>query len=95
MIRLLRNVFNSLGWFLRAHTHLIPRGTARWFQDSSEYARLLWDEMHCVRLTSCLLSSYLSSVLVSKHYESVQMSDDDEVSAVILTAWYNLFRTNR
>ncbi|KAI5108742.1 IQ motif containing B1 [Silurus meridionalis] len=58
MIRLFRNVYNSLSWLLRAHTHLIP------------------------------------CVLHSKHYESVQMSDDDEVSAVILTMWYNLFRTN-
>ncbi|KAF5898728.1 IQ calmodulin-binding motif-containing protein 1, partial [Clarias magur] len=58
LIRLFRNVFNSLSWLLRAHTHLIPR------------------------------------VLDSKYYESVQMSDDDEVSAVILTMWYNLFRTN-
>ncbi|KAM9482713.1 IQ calmodulin-binding motif-containing protein 1 [Clarias gariepinus] len=58
MIRLFRNVFNSLSWLLRAHTHLIPR------------------------------------VFDSKYYESVQMSDDDEVSAVILMMWYNLFRTN-
>ncbi|XP_060774775.1 IQ calmodulin-binding motif-containing protein 1-like [Neoarius graeffei] len=33
-------------------------------------------------------------VLDSRYYESVQMSDDDEISAVILTMWYNLFRTN-
>ncbi|XP_034156689.2 IQ calmodulin-binding motif-containing protein 1 [Pangasianodon hypophthalmus] len=58
MIRLFRNVFNSLSWLLRAHTHLIP------------------------------------CVLDSKYYESVQMCDDDEVSAVILTMWYNLFRAN-
>lgn len=31
MIRLFRNVFNSLSWLLRAHTHLIPCGMARWF----------------------------------------------------------------
>ncbi|KAG7326915.1 hypothetical protein KOW79_010316 [Hemibagrus wyckioides] len=58
MIRLFRNVFNSLSWLLRAHPHLIP------------------------------------CVLDSKYYESVQMSDDDEVSAGILTMWYNLFRIN-
>ncbi|KAF4080180.1 hypothetical protein AMELA_G00167490 [Ameiurus melas] len=58
MVRLFRNVFNSLSWLLRAHTHLIP------------------------------------CVLDSKYYESVQMSDDDEVSVVVLTMWYNLFRTN-
>ncbi|KAK3575462.1 hypothetical protein QTP86_026846 [Hemibagrus guttatus] len=58
MIRLFRNVFNSLSWLLRAHPHLIL------------------------------------CVLDSKYYERVQMSDDDEVSAGILTMWYNLFRTN-
>lgn len=29
MIRLFRNVFHSLSWLLRAHTHLIPSGMAR------------------------------------------------------------------
>ncbi|KAK1798871.1 hypothetical protein P4O66_007149 [Electrophorus voltai] len=33
-------------------------------------------------------------VLQSKHYESVQMTEDDEVSAVTLMMWYNLFRAN-
>ncbi|KAK2857486.1 hypothetical protein Q7C36_005405 [Tachysurus vachellii] len=58
MIRLFRNIINSLSWLLRAHPHLIP----------------------------CVLNS--------RYYESVQMSDDDEISAGILTMWYNLFRTN-
>ncbi|TSK62670.1 IQ calmodulin-binding motif-containing protein 1 [Bagarius yarrelli] len=58
MMRLFRNVFNSLSWLLQAHPHLIAH------------------------------------VLNSKYYESVQMSEDDEVSAGILTMWYHLFRTN-
>ncbi|KAL7826000.1 hypothetical protein SRHO_G00337380 [Serrasalmus rhombeus] len=46
---------------------------------------------------SWLLRAYshlIPSVLLSKHYESVQMNEDDEASAVTLLMWYNLFRTN-
>lgn len=39
-------------------------------------------------------SHLIPCVLKSKHYESVQMSEDDEVSAVVLMMWYNLFRVN-
>ncbi|XP_026876570.2 IQ calmodulin-binding motif-containing protein 1 isoform X1 [Electrophorus electricus] len=39
-------------------------------------------------------SHLIPCVLQSKHYESVQMTEDDEVSAVTLMMWYNLFRAN-
>ncbi|XP_076871790.1 IQ calmodulin-binding motif-containing protein 1 isoform X2 [Brachyhypopomus gauderio] len=39
--------------------------------------------------------SYLiPCVLQSKHYENVQMSEDDEIWAVTLTMWYSLLRAN-
>ncbi|XP_066521092.1 IQ calmodulin-binding motif-containing protein 1-like [Hoplias malabaricus] len=46
---------------------------------------------------SWLLRAYshlIPYVLHSKHYESVQLCEDDEVSAVTLMMWCNLFRTN-
>ncbi|XP_062852967.1 IQ calmodulin-binding motif-containing protein 1-like [Trichomycterus rosablanca] len=46
---------------------------------------------------SWLLRAYthlIISVLQSKHYESIQMSEDDEISAVVLMMWCTLFRTN-
>ncbi|KAK2888897.1 hypothetical protein Q8A67_014272 [Cirrhinus molitorella] len=58
MIRLFRKVFDSLGWLLRAHTHLIHQ------------------------------------VLRSKHYESIQICEDDDVSVVTVTFWNNIFRAN-
>ncbi|XP_072539639.1 IQ calmodulin-binding motif-containing protein 1-like [Salminus brasiliensis] len=39
-------------------------------------------------------SHLIPCVLHSKHYESVQMSEDDEVSSVTLMMWHNLFRIN-
>lgn len=58
MIRLFRKVFDSIGWLLRAHRHLIHH------------------------------------VLRSKHYESVQICEDDDVSIVTVTLWNDIFRTN-
>ncbi|KAK7144338.1 hypothetical protein R3I94_010681 [Phoxinus phoxinus] len=58
LIRLFRRVFDSIGWLLRAHGHLIHH------------------------------------VLRSKHYESVQICEDDDVSIVTVTMWNNIFRAN-
>ncbi|XP_043098063.1 IQ calmodulin-binding motif-containing protein 1-like [Puntigrus tetrazona] len=58
MIRLFRKVFDSIGWLLRAHTHL------------------------------------LHHVLRSKHYENIQICEDDDISIVTLTMWNNIFRAN-
>uniref|UniRef100_A0A673GZH7 IQ calmodulin-binding motif-containing protein 1-like n=1 Tax=Sinocyclocheilus rhinocerous TaxID=307959 RepID=A0A673GZH7_9TELE len=58
IIRLFRKVFDSIGWLLRAHTHLIHH------------------------------------VLGSKHYENIQICEDDDVSTVTVTTWNNIFRAN-
>ncbi|XP_016327976.1 IQ calmodulin-binding motif-containing protein 1 isoform X2 [Sinocyclocheilus anshuiensis] len=58
IIRLFRKVFDSIGWLLRAHTHLIHH------------------------------------VLGSKHYENIQICEDDDVSTVTVTMWNNIFRAN-
>ncbi|XP_016122458.1 IQ calmodulin-binding motif-containing protein 1-like [Sinocyclocheilus grahami] len=58
IIRLFRKVFDSIGWLLRAHTHLIHH------------------------------------VLGSKHYENIQICEDDDVSFVTVTMWNNIFRAN-
>ncbi|XP_052415226.1 IQ calmodulin-binding motif-containing protein 1 [Carassius gibelio] len=58
IIRLFRKVFDSIGWLLRAHTHLIHH------------------------------------VLRSKHYENIQICEDDDVSIVTVTMWNNIFRAN-
>ncbi len=36
----------------------------------------------------------LSSVLRSKHYENIQICEDDDVSIVTVTMWNNIFRAN-
>ncbi|XP_051568344.1 IQ calmodulin-binding motif-containing protein 1 [Myxocyprinus asiaticus] len=58
MIRLFRKVFDSIGWLLRAHRHLIHH------------------------------------VLRSKHFESVQMCEDDDVAFVTIKMWNDIFRAN-
>uniref|UniRef100_A0A671T7T1 Uncharacterized protein n=1 Tax=Sinocyclocheilus anshuiensis TaxID=1608454 RepID=A0A671T7T1_9TELE len=58
MIRLFRKVFDSIGWLLRAHTHLIHH------------------------------------VLRSKHNESVQICEEDDISIVTVIMWNNIFRAN-
>uniref|UniRef100_A0A8C2CDD1 IQ motif containing B1 n=1 Tax=Cyprinus carpio TaxID=7962 RepID=A0A8C2CDD1_CYPCA len=58
IIRFFRKVFDSIGWLLRAHTHLIHR------------------------------------VLRSKHYENIQICEDDDVSIVTVTMWNSIFRAN-
>ncbi len=35
------------------------------------------------------------SVLRSKHYENIQICEDDDVSIVTVTMWNNIFRANR
>uniref|UniRef100_A0A672PD47 Uncharacterized protein n=1 Tax=Sinocyclocheilus grahami TaxID=75366 RepID=A0A672PD47_SINGR len=59
MICLFRKVFDSIGWLLRVHTHLIHH------------------------------------VLRSKHNESFQICEDDDVSIVTVIMWNNIFQGKR